>query len=110
MKSTLLHLFDVGSPSRMTMKEKQDAFRTLQKLLAAEMRAEVGSGIKPMLDATVKALDAVLKSPELKTSFVTALLQRTPFSCALFRYRIIGSELAMLSISGNCLSRSVFAS
>ena len=70
------------------MKEKQDAFRTLQKLLAVEMRAEVGSGIKPMLDATVKALDAVLKSQELKTSFVTALLQRTPFSCALFRYRI----------------------
>ena len=37
VKSTLLHIFDVGSPSRMTMKEKMDTFRTLQKFLATEM-------------------------------------------------------------------------
>ena len=37
VKSTLLHIFDVGSPSRMTMKEKMDTFRTLQKFLAKEM-------------------------------------------------------------------------
>ena len=83
VKATLLHLFDVGSPSRMSMKEKQDAFRTLQKVLAAEMRSD--GPTKPMLDATVKALEGVLKTADLKGSFVTALLQRTPFSCALFR-------------------------
>jgi hypothetical protein len=33
VKSTILHLFDVGSPSRMSYKEKQDTFRTLQKFL-----------------------------------------------------------------------------
>ena len=65
------------------MKEKQDAFRTLQKVLAAEMRSD--GPTKPMLDATVKALEGVLKTADLKGSFVTALLQRTPFSCALFR-------------------------
>ena len=83
VKATLLHLFDVGSPSRMTMKEKQDTFRTLQKYLTSEIRSDGPS--KPMLDATIKALDQILKSSELKSSFVTALLQRTPFSCGLFR-------------------------
>jgi len=38
VKTTLLHLFDVGSPSRMTHKEKQDTLRTLQKYLTNEIR------------------------------------------------------------------------
>ena len=38
VKGTLLHLFDVGSPSRMTLKEKQDTLRTLQKFLTNEIR------------------------------------------------------------------------
>ena len=37
VKNTLLHLFDVGSPSRMTLKEKRDTFRTLQKYLTSEI-------------------------------------------------------------------------
>ena len=37
VKTTLLHLFDVGSPSRMTLKDKRDTFRTLQKYLTSEI-------------------------------------------------------------------------
>ena len=51
VKNTLLHLFDVGSPSRMNMKEKMDTFRTLQKYLTEEIRGNAPT--KPMLDATV---------------------------------------------------------
>ena len=92
VKTTLLHLFDVGSPSRMSMKEKQDAFRTMQKYLSSEIRkaSEVRIPSKQpvqfsMLDATVKALDQIIKSNELRSSFVASLVQRTPFSCALYR-------------------------
>lgn len=49
MKSTLLHLFDVGSPSRMTQKEKQDTLRLLQKYLTAEVRRESGVIIPPII-------------------------------------------------------------
>ncbi len=88
VKSTLLHIFDVGSPGRMTMKEKMDTFRTLQKFLTAEM---VGTGpVTPMIDATVKALDQILKS-DLKDLFVTALVHRGSFSCGL--YRLVSSAL-----------------
>ena len=87
-KSTLMHLFDVGSPSRMTLKEKRDAFRTLQKFLVAEISSSTSSGgataSSPMLDATVKALDQILRS-EHKANFALAMLRRTPFSCALIR-------------------------
>ena len=100
VKTTLQHLFDVGSPSRMTMKEKQDAFRTLQKYLSSEIRSasEATNYSKPpiqfpMLEATVKAFEQILKSTDLRSSFVAALLQRTPFSCAL--YRLI--SMALLS-------------
>jgi integrator complex subunit 1 len=89
VKSTLLHIFDVGSPGRMTIKEKMDTFRTLQKFLTAEM---VGNGpVKPMLDATVKALDQILKS-DLREPFVNACVHRTSFSCGLFR--LISSSLS----------------
>ena len=33
VRTTILHLCDVGSPARMNAKEKQDTFRTLQKYL-----------------------------------------------------------------------------
>ena len=94
VKATLLHLFDVGSPSRMTLKEKQDTFRTLQKYLTSELRSDAPT--KPMVDATVKALDQILKSSDFKVSFVSALVQRTPFSCAL--YRLISSAMLRKSL------------
>ena len=90
VKTTLQHLFDVGSPSQMSMKEKQDAFRTLQKYLSSEIRkASEKTTSKqqvqfPILEATVKAFDQISKSSEFK-SFVGSLIQRTPFSCALYR-------------------------
>ncbi len=82
VKPTLMHLFDIGSPSRMTMKEKRDAFRTLQKFLAAEISG--GGATTPLLDALVKALDQIMKS-EHKGNFSTALARRPSFSCALVR-------------------------
>ena len=98
VKSTLQHLFDVGSPSRMTMKEKQNTFRTLQKDLSSEIRnwQDKSNTSKPviqlpMLEATIRAIDQIVKSAELRPSFVSALLQRTPFSCAL--YRLISMSL-----------------
>ena len=89
VKTTLQNLFDVGSPSKMSRKEKQDAFRTLQKYLSSEIRnATVTSeqpNQTPMLDSTVKAFDQIIRCNEFKSSFVTSLIQHTPFSCALFR-------------------------
>ena len=37
----------------------------------------------PMMEATAKAFDQILKS-DLKDSFTVALLQRTAFSCGIF--------------------------
>merc|ERR1719495_826948 len=53
VKATLLHLYDVGSPSRMSSKEQQDTFRTLQKFLTSEISTQQPG--KPMLEATVSA-------------------------------------------------------
>lgn len=89
VRNTLLHLFDVGSPSRMTMKEKQDTFRTLQKFLAREISDDSPS--KPILEAIVKALDSILKS-DLRSAFVQSMAQRTAFSCGLFR--LISSSMS----------------
>ena len=84
VKHTLLHLFDVGSPSRMTLKEKRDTFRTLQKYLTAEIGSR--QPIRPMLDATVRALEAILiKEKDLKEAFFTAMLQHPCFSASLIR-------------------------
>lgn len=84
VKNTLLHLFDVGSPSRMTLKEKRDTFRTLQKYLTAEIGSNTPS--RPMLDATVKALEAVaVKASDRGEAFVTSMLQHTCFSASLIR-------------------------
>ena len=84
VKHTLLHLFDVGSPSRMTLKEKRDTFRTLQKYLTSEIGSS--APMRPMLDATVRALDAILvKERELKDSFFTSMLQHPSFSASLVR-------------------------
>ena len=49
VKHTLLHLFDVGSPSRMTLKEKRDTFRTLQKYLTVE----IGKHFKAVLRVNI---------------------------------------------------------
>ena len=84
VKHTLLHLFDVGSPSRMTLKEKRDTFRTLQKYLTAEIGSR--QPIRPMLDATVRALEAILtKEKDLKEAFFTSMLQHPCFSASLIR-------------------------
>ena len=101
VKTTLLHIFDVGSPGRMTMKEKQDTFRTLQKFLTAELRCN--GPMKPMLDATVKALEAILKS-DLKEPFVSAAVNRTAFSCGL--YRLVSTALLRPAFEGST-SRNV---
>jgi len=89
VKATLLHLYDVGSPSRMNTKEKQDTFRTLQKFLTSEISSQQTS--MPMLEATVSAIQAILQS-DLGSGFVSALAQRTAFSVGLFR--LISSALA----------------
>ena len=96
VKSTILHLYDVGSPSRMNYKEKQDTFRTLQKFLTSEISSP--SPTKPMLEATVAAVAAILHS-DLGPVFVTALTQRTSFSCSLFR-------LVSLALARPALARS----
>ena len=82
IRATLLHLYDCGSPSRMTMKEKQDTFRTLQKSLTAEICGTLSS--RPMLDSTVLAIQAILGS-DLGQGFTMALTQKTAFSTGLFR-------------------------
>eukprot|EP00095_Tigriopus_kingsejongensis_P002565 maker-scaffold2547_size14626-snap-gene-0.4 protein:Tk02565 transcript:maker-scaffold2547_size14626-snap-gene-0.4-mRNA-1 annotation:"integrator complex subunit 1-like" len=102
VKCTLLHLFDVGSPSRMSMKEKQDALRTLQKALAKEV--SVNSPSKPMLEATVKSLESILKS-DLRAPFTQAFVQRTAFSCGL--YRLITSAIARPPLNGRPIARQM---
>ena len=96
VKNTLLHIFDVGSPGRMTMMEKQDTFRTLQKFLTAELRSN--GPTMPMLDATVKALESILKS-DLKDPFVNAAVSRTAFSCGL--YRLVSTALLRPAFEGS---------
>ena len=77
IRATLLHLYDCGSPSRMTLKEKQDTFRTLQKSLTSEITGTLST--RPMLDSTVAAMQAILQS-DLCSGFTLALTQRTAFS------------------------------
>ena len=38
-----------------------------------------------MLEATVKALEAIVKSPDLRDAFVNSMLQHTCFSASLIR-------------------------
>ena len=38
-----------------------------------------------MLEATVKALEAIVKAPDLRDAFVTSMLQHTCFSASLIR-------------------------
>ena len=66
----------------MTLKEKQDTFRTLQKSLTAEICGVLS--VRPMLDSTVSAIQAILQS-DLGQGFITALTQKTAFSTGLFR-------------------------
>ena len=40
---------------------------------------------RPMLEATVKALEAIVKAPDLRDAFVTSMLQHTCFSASLIR-------------------------
>jgi len=101
VKSTILHLYDVGSPSRMNYKEKQDTFRTLQKFLASEIASN--SPMKPMLDATVSAIHSILQS-DLGSGFVSALTQRTSFSCSLFRLISLALSKPALSTSSAALT------
>ncbi len=96
VKTTLMHLFDVGSPSRMTMKEKRDAFRTLQKFLVS-----ADSTSAPMLEATVKALDQIMRT-EHRANFATSMSRHPSFSCALVR--LLSSALSRPGATGSSIS------
>ena len=91
VKNTLQTLFEVGPTNSLTTKEKQDAFRTLQKNLSSEIckSSEVVTSKNlntlPILEATVKGFEQIMKSNELKSSFVESLIEKVPFSCALYR-------------------------
>ncbi|XP_040574316.1 integrator complex subunit 1 [Lepeophtheirus salmonis] len=79
VKNTLMNLFEVGSSAnRLSNKEKQDTFRTLQKKLSM-------SESMPLMDATVKALHTIIKSDSLRDPFILSLNKKIPFSCSLFR-------------------------
>ena len=91
VKNTLQSIFEVGSSNSMTRKEKQDAFRLLQKNLSSEI-CKVSEVITsknlntiPLLDATVKGFEQILKSNDLRPTFVKAMVEEIPFSCALYR-------------------------
>ena len=74
LKSNKLFLFQ----------EKRDTFRTLQKYLTSEIGSNTPT--RPMLDATVRALEAiVIKEKDLKESFVCSMLQHPSFSASLIR-------------------------
>ena len=67
-----------------SFQEKRDTFRTLQKYLTSEIGANAPS--RPMLDATVRALEAILiKEKDLKEAFVCSMLQHPSFSASLIR-------------------------
>jgi len=102
VKSTFLHLYDVGSPSRMSSKEKQDTFRTLQKFLTTEISS--GQAHKPMLDATVSAIQSILQS-DLGSVFVTALTQQTAFTIGLFR--LISTALSKAEMKSSDTARNL---
>ena len=75
----------------MTLKEKRDTFRTLQKYLTSEIGSSAPT--RPMLDATVRALDAILvKEKDLKDSFFTSMLQHPSFSASLVRLLTSGTN------------------
>lgn len=102
VKNTLQSIFDVGSAPSLARKEKQDAFRTLQKNLSSEIsKIPESTTLKnlnslPILDATIKGFEQILKANDLKPSFIQAMVEEVPFSCAL--YRLISS--AFLSRAG----------
>ena len=84
VKSTVMSLFDIGSPTRMGPKEKRDALRTMQKFLAQEA-SNNGKFGTPMLDAAVSAFDSLLRSSEHRDTFGAAIVRKTAFSCSLLR-------------------------
>ena len=92
VRATLLQLYDVGSPGgRMTAGERQDTFRTLQKILAEELgAAKAGGGGCPMLEATLSSLASLLAAPDLGPALLAALAQKIPFSVGLLRLLTAG--------------------
>ena len=92
VRATLLQLFDVGSAGgRMTAGERQDTFRTLQKILAEELSAaKAGGGGCPMLEATLSSLASLLAAPDLGPALLAALTQKIPFSVGLLRLLTAG--------------------
>ena len=102
VKHTLQSIFDVGSVPSLARKEKHDIFRTLQKNLSSEICKIPETTILknlnsfPILDATIKGYEQILKANDLKPSFIQAMVEEVPFSCAL--YRLISS--AFLSRAG----------
>ena len=102
IKTTLLELFDIGSNARLTKKERQDSFRTLQKFLVEDITSYSEAKPKPssLLDATLHALQGMIASPELGPSFLTSVCENTPFSVGLFRLLINGVTSLGLKDSG----------
>ena len=92
VRATLLQLFDVGSAGgRMTAGERQDTFRTLQKILAEELSAaKAGGGGCPMLEATLSSLASLPAAPDLGPALLAALTQKIPFSVGLLRLLTAG--------------------
>ena len=90
IRTTILQLFDVGSQTRLTRKERHDSFRTLQKFLVEDLTSYSEAKPSSLLDATLNALQGIIVSPELGPSFLTSVCQNTPFSVGLFRLLING--------------------
>ena len=92
VRATQLQLYDVGSAGgRMTAGERQDTFRTLQKILAEELSAaKAGGGGCPMLEATLSSLASLLAAPDLGPALLAALTQKIPFSVGLLRLLTAG--------------------
>lgn len=92
--STLLKLFDAGTVLRFSHQEKAEAYRMLNRRLAAE----VGAATRPSIEATATALDHLLNSPSVSSAESATLLstmERQPaFSCGLTRLLTLAASAA----------------
>ena len=107
IKTTILQIFDVGSPAGMTTKERQDTFRTLQKFIVEEITSYSPTKPSPMLEATLAALQEIIQSPDLSPSFLTSVCQKTPFSVGLFR--LLTNGLSSQTMRDSSLTESLLS-
>ena len=83
VKTTILEIFQVDQTSAMSKKERQDLFRTLQKLLSEDLSTSNKSP-GSILEATINSLLAVIQSKDSKI-FVTSMSQNPQFTLGLIR-------------------------